>query len=76
MNSCLVEFEDGFKALTSRNALKRAISFDVGPCGSSQVDPSELPVPIRNRKLSIEGNAEAANPDISTPVGEQSKEKT
>lgn len=24
MNSCLVEFEDGFKAVTSRNALRRA----------------------------------------------------
>lgn len=24
MNSCLVEFEDGFKAVTSRNALKKA----------------------------------------------------
>lgn len=23
-NSCLVEFEDGFRAVTSRNALKRA----------------------------------------------------
>jgi hypothetical protein len=24
MNSCLVEFADGFKAVTSRNALKKA----------------------------------------------------
>ena len=23
MNSCLIEFEDGFKAVTSRNALRR-----------------------------------------------------
>lgn len=26
MNSCLVEFEDGFKAVTSRNALRRNIA--------------------------------------------------
>jgi len=24
MNSCLVQFEDGFKAVTSRNAIRRA----------------------------------------------------
>jgi hypothetical protein len=24
MNSCCVEFEDGFKAITSRNAIRRA----------------------------------------------------
>ena len=37
MNSCLVEFEDGFKAVTSRNALRRASGPATDPAHSSSV---------------------------------------
>lgn len=33
MNSCLVKFADGFTAITSRNAIRRAKSFPAPPMG-------------------------------------------
>jgi hypothetical protein len=33
LNSCLIEFEDGWRVVTSRNALRKAYTTDLNPGG-------------------------------------------
>ncbi|WP_156910076.1 hypothetical protein [Rubritepida flocculans] len=63
LNSCLVEFEDGFRAITSRNALRRA----------SVSDELEKPV---GKKLDADPPAAYFSLEVFEKIGGRTRART